>query len=127
MQWISENQNVIDEIIEYVENNYSDNITLEDLSEKYYISNSYLSKIFKSKTGYTFKKYLYTVRINNAKEIFKASGGESINEVSYRTGFSDLSYFYKVFHKVEGITPGDYIKAFVNNQQQSMDCLVINS
>ncbi|MGI6705561.1 MAG: helix-turn-helix domain-containing protein [Clostridia bacterium] len=101
-------QKMVDEIKEYITENFQKQITLNDLSGKYYLSSSYLSKIFKEVTGVNFTKYLYTYRINRAKELLQHSGDRPIREICSFVGFNDVCYFYRVFRKVEGTTPTDY-------------------
>ncbi|MGI6705064.1 MAG: helix-turn-helix domain-containing protein [Clostridia bacterium] len=101
-------QKMVDEIKEYITENFHKQITLNDLSGKYYLSSSYLSKIFKEATGVNFTKYLYTYRINQAKELLQHSGDRPIREICSSVGFNDVCYFYRVFRKAEGTTPTDY-------------------
>lgn len=100
---------IVHDTKEYVSRNFHKNLTLSELSRKYFISESYLSKIFTMVTGTTFKKYLYTYRINQAKALLLSGKFKSVREISSKVGFNDVCYFYRVFNRMEGITPNDYI------------------
>ncbi|MDO8685767.1 MAG: AraC family transcriptional regulator [Clostridiales bacterium] len=99
---------IVCELKEYISMNYYRDITLNELSRKYYITNGYLSKIFKSVTGTTFRRYFYTFRINQAKILLISGKFKTMHEISRKVGFNDVSYFYRVFNKIEGITPTEY-------------------
>jgi two-component system response regulator YesN len=101
--------NIVNEIKAYVEKHYMEDITLNDLSIKYYMTSSYLSKIFKKVSGITFRKYLYTFRIQQAKRMLLNKGTNSMEKLCSMVGFKDVSYFYRVFQRTEGMTPTEYI------------------
>ncbi len=101
--------NIVNEIKAYVEKHYMEDITLNDLSIKYYMTSSYLSKIFKKVSGVTFRKYLYTFRIQQAKRMLLNKGTNSMEKLCSMVGFKDVSYFYRVFQRTEGMTPTEYI------------------
>lgn len=100
---------MIDEITNTIQLNYNKDITLNDMAEKYHVSTGYLSKIFFQVTGITFKKYLYLYRVKQAKYMFCIEGKKSIRKISISVGFHDVCYFYRVFRKIEGMTPVDYL------------------
>lgn len=100
-----------DEVIlrakEYIEGHYHSKIHLQDVADYVGLSNTYFSKFFKQKTGVNFSNHLNLVRIQKAKELMR-NPNLSLNEVSYRVGYEDLSYFSIVFQKHEGVTPTAY-------------------
>jgi len=102
-------QKMIDEITNTIQLNYNKDITLNDMAAKYHISTGYLSKIFFQVAGMTFKKYLNLYRVKQAKSLFYSEGEKSIRKVSSSVGFHDVCYFYKVFQKIESMTPQDYL------------------
>lgn len=103
-------EKIVCETKDYISRNFEKNITLNEIASKYHITSSYLSKIFKSVTGVTFRKYLYIYRINQAKNILISGKFNSIAQVSFSVGFNDVCYFYRVFNKLERMTPTYYIK-----------------
>lgn len=88
---------------------FSQDLNLDDISKELHVSPQYLSRLFKNETGENFIERLTFVRIENAKKLMK-EGKYSIKEVCYMSGYSDPNYFSKLFKKHEGISPTDYLK-----------------
>lgn len=97
----------IQKVMEYVNNNYMNRITLNDVSEHVSFSVSYLSRMFKEEKGISLTSYINEVRIRAAKVLIKQSD-ISLSQAAYLCGFDDQSYFSKVFKKLTGTTPGKY-------------------
>jgi AraC-like DNA-binding protein len=93
--------------LEYVNKNYSDNISLEDVSSLMGFDPSYFCRIFKSATGTTFTEYLNFVRVCKAEKLLSTTN-KSILEISESVGFSSLSYFNRVFKKIRNSSPSHY-------------------
>lgn len=94
---------------EYIEDHYHSKIHLQDVADHVGLSSTYFSKFFKQKTVVNFSNYLNQVRIQKSKELMR-NPNLSLNEISYRVGYEDLSYFSIVFQRYEGITPTGYRK-----------------
>ena len=99
----------ISDIVKYINANYYQHITLEDLSANFFISRYYLSRVFKEVTGLTFTEYLNYIRIEEAKGLLYESA-ENIAEVSERVGYESITHFGRVFKKLTGISPLKYRK-----------------
>lgn len=99
----------ITQIIQYINDNYNKNITLAEMAERFYISPSYLSKLFKDTTNFTFTEYLNSVRIKNAKELL-AKPGYRIIDVAQKVGFNNNTHFTRVFKDITGMSPTNYKK-----------------
>ena len=94
--------------IHFIESCCSDvDLTLDKLSEHLKISSSYISKLLKEETGFSFIQYLTMVRIRNAKELM-LNPEFKIYEISELTGYSSQHYFCKAFKKFTGLTPLEY-------------------
>ncbi|MDD4772626.1 MAG: AraC family transcriptional regulator [Eubacteriales bacterium] len=93
--------------VSYIRNNYMHKISLNDVADHIYLSPSYLSRIFKEEMKTSFNGFLNSVRIEKSK-ILLLSEQLSIIEVSELVGFSDQSYFNKVFKKITGLTPNKF-------------------
>lgn len=106
---IPKRKDVISEIKQYVSENFERNISLADLSNRFFINLHYLSQLFKEKTGQTYLEYLTQVRIARSKELL-AGSDLKIYEICQRVGYSDSTYFSKVFEKTVGCKPSDYRK-----------------
>jgi len=98
--------NQIQEIIGYINDNVIENITIKNLAEHFFLSESYICRIFKLATGTTINKYITARRISIAKSML--SNGLSINDVYIQCGFNDYSNFLKSFKKAVGVSPKKY-------------------
>ncbi len=96
----------VDEILSYINNNINQPISIADLAAKFFISESYICRIFKSTTGTTINKYITARRISIAKSLL--AEGIGVTEVCERCGFNDYSNFLKSFSKSVGISPKKY-------------------
>ena len=98
---------LMQQIATYIYNNYNQKITLEHMADKFHISKSYLSKKFKSVTGFGFKEYLVNVRIKNACTLLLDTN-KSITDIAFECGFNDSNYFGDAFRHVKGMSPNKY-------------------
>lgn len=105
------------EICDYIEKDYSDDITLDELSKIGCISKYHLIRLFTKEKGITPYKYLELYRINKAKQLLQNE--KSILEVAMQCGFSDQSHFTNLFKKTIGITPKQYQIIFEERKNQN--------
>ena len=96
----------IDEILSYINQHLAENLTVEQLAENFYLSESYICRIFKQATGTTINRYITAKRISRAKALL--AEGHSVAETSSLCGFGDYSNFLKAFTKAVGISPKKY-------------------
>lgn len=96
-------------ILSEMRQNYTEDITLTDLAQKYQISSGYLSRLIKEELQLSFSEYIASKRIQKAKELL-AEENLSIEEIAERVGYNDYYYFTKVFTKISGISPSKYRK-----------------
>ena len=96
----------IDAILSYVNLNLTEELTIGKLAAHFYLSSSYLCRIFKDETGTTINRYITAKRITRAKELL--SEGYSVTETCGMCGFQDYSNFLKAFTKAVGISPKKY-------------------
>ena len=99
--------NVVDIAKEYIKNNYSKPLSLDEVSYYVNISPYYFSKIFKEGTGENFIEYLTNIRIEKAKELL-GNSDYSMKEICVMVGYSDPNYFSRSFKKNVGVTPTEY-------------------
>ena len=102
----------ISEIVQEIQNNYTKDISLQQLAEKYGISSGYLSALLKKELGVSFSKYITSKRMQFARELLKDSR-LSIDNVAQQTGYHDYFYFTKVFKETHGISPSKYRKELI--------------
>ncbi|RIW29577.1 response regulator [Bacillus salacetis] len=100
-------KNSIQKIEEYLRNHYQEDITLQQISERFYLSREYISRKFKQDYDATITDYLTGIRMEKAKKLLENSYLK-IYEIAYEVGYQNEKYFSKVFKKHEGITPNDY-------------------
>ena len=103
----------IHKITDYINENYAENITLESLSQDFYINPSYLCRLFKDVTNLTIVEYLNQIRVKNA-ELLLTSSNKSIMEISQLLGFSSQTYFNRVFKNIMMLNPSEYRKQQLN-------------
>ena len=97
----------MESIRQYISEQYSAKISLDDLSAHFYINKYYLARLFKEEFGMTINAYIFELRIHQAKELLRFSN-YSLEEISSKCGFYDLPYFSRQFKKAEGISPSAY-------------------
>ncbi len=95
----------------YVEKNYGNQISLENIAKEVKLSPVYFSNLFKKETGQNFTEYLTEYRMKVAKGLLKKSD-KNISEIAYCLGFADARYFSKLFKKTVGIKPTEYRKIY---------------
>ncbi|MBO5055897.1 MAG: helix-turn-helix domain-containing protein [Lachnospiraceae bacterium] len=101
----------VDDILAYINLNISNPITIEQLAGEFFLSESYICRIFKAATGTTINKYISARRISIAKSLL--SDGVSVTEAYERSGFTDYSNFFKAFTRAVGISPKKYAQCSV--------------
>lgn len=99
----------LQEIKKYLEEHWTEKISLDFLSSRFFIDKFYLTRLFKKVFGMSITNYLLLLRITHAKELLRFTN-LSIEEISARCGISDPNYFSRVFKKIEGTTPGQFRK-----------------
>lgn len=103
----SKGNEITKKAIRYISQNFSRNLTLDEVADHVHLNSAYFSTLFKQSTGSSFKEYLNMVRIEESKRLL-SNTDYSIIDISLATGFEDQSYFSKVFKKYTGLTPKQY-------------------
>ena len=93
----------------YLDEHYKEHITLELLSQKFFINKYYLTKIFKETYGVTIISYIEEKRITQAKNLLRFTD-LTVDEISTAIGLNDANYLARRFRKIEGMSPGEYRK-----------------
>ena len=100
-------------ILKYVENNYMDKITIEDIANEVGLSQSHFMKYFKNTMGTSFIDYLNEYRLTMASRLL-VSSESSILDIAAEVGYENLSYFNRTFKKRFSMTPREYRKKYAN-------------
>ncbi|WP_158299431.1 helix-turn-helix domain-containing protein [Paenibacillus antri] len=93
--------------MEFMENHYNNNISVDTVADYVQRSTSFLSRIFKEATGQTVNDYLIQLRIRRAKELL-ANPALSLEDICRDIGYANVSYFSKLFKSRTGLTPGQF-------------------
>lgn len=99
--------NIIQCAKEYIDQNYSKDISLDEVSRKINISPYYFSRLFKEESGQNFIEYLTNIRMEHAKKLL-AETDKSMKEICNEVGYADPNYFSRTFKKNVGVTPTEY-------------------
>lgn len=105
----NEAERVVKEILDYMNNNITKELTLSHLSKQAIFSPYYFSRVFKDVMGFSIREYINQKRVLLAKELLRKQNIRIIN-VCYEVGYKNLSYFNFIFKKLTGIPPLRYRK-----------------
>lgn len=94
----------VSDIVKFINSKHMEKLTLKYISENFYISPYYLSRLFKKATGFTFVEYLNSIRIREAQKLLKESG-LNVSEIAERTGYESSTHFGRVFKEITGLSP----------------------
>ncbi|MDQ0658864.1 response regulator [Paenibacillus sp. W2I17] len=106
------NPDPMSEIARYMDAHYQEDLSLQQIAARFYLSREYISRKFKQQFGLNWSEYLGKLRINNAKLLLQ-NPSLRVAKISEMVGFQDEKYFSKVFKKMEGITPAEYRKTLL--------------
>lgn len=101
---------LVKSVMTYIQNNCTDDITLDILSKKFGISEGYLCRLFRRSVNMSVIDYLSSCRIQKAAQMLLTTTS-SVSEISADCGYSNISYFNKVFRRLMHRTPTEYRKA----------------
>lgn len=105
------NNDVIKKIMKEIEERFTEDISLQSLSQKYNVSFGYLSSLMKKETGRTYKEHIINKRIEMSKNLLRDKN-ESIDSIAEKVGYMDYFHFIKLFKKYVGISPSKYRKLY---------------
>ncbi|MBU8880156.1 response regulator [Bacillus sp. FJAT-29790] len=100
-------KNNMQEIEEYLQKNYQQEISLQEIADRFFLSREYISRKFKLEFQETLTDYLTKIRIEKAKQLLETPYLK-IYEIAYHVGYQNEKYFSKVFKKLIGLTPNEY-------------------
>jgi two-component system response regulator YesN len=115
---MSASRNEVATVKNYIYQHYEEDLNLEMLAEKVYLSSGYLSFIFKKETGMNLNRYIRVFRMEKAKELL-CSTNMKVAQISERVGFANVSYFCRSFREYYGSSPESYRKGTGEDEQTS--------
>lgn len=106
-----ENQgNIMDEVCEYIDQNFTEKLVLSEIADKFFISYSHLSKMFHETYGVSFQEYLISKRMEYAEQLLQCPT-MNLQEISEAVGYNNVFNFSRTFKKYYGVSPTFYKKA----------------
>ncbi|HBK68054.1 MAG TPA: DNA-binding response regulator [Firmicutes bacterium] len=105
-------EDYISEAVKYIRENFQKDISIKDVAEYLHISESYLSRLFKNETNYTFIEYLTNFRLKKTLELLRDKEVK-IYEIASLVGYNDSRYFSGLFKRYLGMTPREF-RDFLN-------------
>ena len=115
----SEGDGLGKEMILYLEDHFAEDISLDNLADRFGLTPEYLCTLFKAATGETVMQYLRRIRIHQAKIRLMDSPDARLQEIAEACGFHSVSYFGKVFREATGFTPQGYRLGLVEAGKES--------
>ena len=105
----SSNQSVILGILNYLEKNYREKITVKEIAKALGYTKEYCSQVFNYYMGESFRRYLNRIRIYRFQELYRECGKDSsIIHLAFECGFDSQSTFYRAYKEVFGVTPREW-------------------
>jgi two-component system response regulator YesN len=112
----SPNNPTIRDIARYLDAHYDEDISLQDIASRFYLSREYISRKFKQEYGVNLSDYLCQIRMSKAK-LLLLNDKLRLHHIAGMVGYQDEKYFGKVFKKLEGVTPGEFRRRHSANPQ----------
>ena len=103
------NRKLVQSILTYIEENYACDLSMDDLTEKFHVSRTYISRLLKKYAGKSFLEYLTDVRFRQVEKLIACNKYKQY-EIAEMVGYKDFGYYIKVFKKRYGITPNEFRK-----------------
>lgn len=101
----------LENILEYIEKNYSKQINLGDAAAEFGFSTSYFARFFKKYSGETFMNYLNAYRINKARDMLFLDSSHTVSRISELVGIPNVKTFNRLFRQITGTSPTQYRKS----------------
>lgn len=98
----------VEPVLKEIEANYTEELTVQELSRKVYITPQYLSRLFRRFLDCSVYGYLTSYRINRAREFLVSHPRMEVQQIAAKTGFTDSSHFIAMFKKATGVTPLEF-------------------
>ena len=117
---MSESRDEVAAVKNYIYQHYNEDLNLEMLAEKVYLSSGYLSFIFKKETGMNLNRFIRVFRMEKARELLCGTGMK-VAQISEKVGFANVSYFCRSFREYYGSSPESYRKGTGEDEEHSSE------
>lgn len=101
------NARIVRDCLDFLRQRYMDDISLDQVAERYSFNPTYFSKLFKEKTGTNFSDYLLDIRLENAGRLLRDTD-DKVADIACRVGFHNTAYFIKMFKRKTGLSPNRF-------------------
>lgn len=122
MESLARQTQIVNTTIAYLRKNYHKPLSSNDLAAQVLLSKDYFTRLFKEITGMPINYLIQKIRIDEACKLLKSTNDKVI-DIAGQCGFSSIKNFYSAFHKITGLTPGQYrlscSKALLSQQEDS--------
>lgn len=105
-----------EKIAEYIQVNYMNKLSLNDIAKELSLSKSYVSHVFKEMTGYTVMEYVMGCRLTQVKYLLEMESHKPLKDIAYECGFESVSHFSRFFREKVGVTAKQYRHIRLNNK-----------
>lgn len=116
---IKPQKQIVEKAKQYIYENYSRDISLNDVSDAVFVSAAYLSRLFKKNDGMKFIDFLTEVRLEKAKELLGIPNYK-VNDICEKIGYKNTNYFIALFQKKNGMTPLEYRKLIIGKHTKKI-------
>lgn len=99
---------ILRDILKYIDQNYTRQISISEISEHFFYTPAHISKLFKKHMNISYSDYLLNKRIILSKKLMESD--LSLTDICFQTGFGSLASFNRAFHKISGMSPSQYRK-----------------
>ncbi len=106
----------VSEVVEYININYKEQLSLTELSKQFYFSPFYLSRLFKKVTGFSLVEYINSIRVKEAQELLKRSN-KKISEIAFEVGYDNITHFERVFKQITNLSPRAYRNKMIGQKK----------
>lgn len=112
LKYNNQENGIVNQVCKFVLENIDEDVSLKTVSDSLFMNKSYVSEIFKQKTGISFIEYLTFIKMERAKKLI-GDGRLKSYEVAELLGFKDIEYFSRLFKKNTGVTPTEYRQSVI--------------